>query len=228
MKHFKEYSERELTKLSRTDVQTLIEIECANQGVKILTRPKNPPKLESIQDDEYFQIEGTSFKSKDEALLRSILRTIQENSYGLQDDDWNVYVGYQFRYLKNEVSEVDYLIKRVKCFKQSTVESNSLEIQKYLDEKKDFEIAEAEFEKENKKVEVIRDRIVEAWTLAKSRLIRANELRVHFEVYKRLASGDESIAQRFFDNAFPGESGLLQLETTGEEAYGRDHNELPF
>lgn len=208
MKLFTEYSVPELANLNREELESIIQLECAREGIQFIEEPKLPAK--PAYDDFYFEIEHTGIKSRDEAMINVLCDAIKESSYGFQDSDYEWEMGYEFQFLKEDYSNKFYKVVKVGCFKEATVKHRSQELIEYQQQKSLYDTKRSQWLNSGKSYNRIKEKIIGGWISARNKIQTQKELQSSYEFYKKLFDGDEAAADKFFENTFPGQLQALR------------------
>jgi hypothetical protein len=208
LKRFNELTKNEIRSLTREDLETYIDLECAINKIPLL--PKNPPVPPS----------------------ESCYRKLEENIYGVGDfyfkneKDANDLIEFLD---KRQAFDYNYEYD-LRIYKKLDVKSNDYKLQlkiKSAISKENFDKIKNQLKLENKNkeqykkslqnyedIEKARENtendIVYKWELEQKNIIKLKEISSNFDRYLKLADNDKETALRFLKDAYKGEQGILE------------------
>lgn len=198
MKGYKELTEKEIMELEEENIQDLIDLECANEGIKLLKRPKEPKKPELQNDIICYQIDNMIFKTQKEAqMVFDVLR--QAKTY---KTNYNYESGYDFKYLElDDIFGNDLSIKKTTYMSKNKYKEHQEMLTKYNSDKDLYDIKYSKWRKENdkrKKIEeIVRSHIDRAYEKESEK----QDMLIQYKRYLELANNDELIAKKFLCDA---------------------------
>ncbi len=195
MKHIQDMSDEEILKLNQEDINNLIQLRYAEEGVKLMQPPVEPTKHVFEPDLKRYEVNDIYFLTfEDAAAFVAAMRKGEETSY-----EWKV--GSEYKYLK-ELNSYRTDIKEVGVFSkekylqvkdQLTLDTQAQENYKQM--KKEYEEC---LENSAWIREEVNGRVQEVW----DRHNRLEDLRRQFTTYLKLAEGNTDIAINFLTKAY--------------------------
>jgi hypothetical protein len=197
MKGLNDYTNEELSMLTDSEIENLIDVECMKAGVPLSITPK--PTLKEVPEikdptTEIFQVDNYYFTDSKEA---NQLATMLSSITSRVTLDYNYNSGSSnYKYYKKYETPTD--IKKTKCY--SREEYNDLT--DILKARKDIEDYNRNITKEYEDAvserRYIVDSVWDAISEAQYEMRKINEALDIFKKYVELSDGDEEIAKKFF------------------------------
>lgn len=211
MKTINELTEQEILVLTELDIQKMIKLRMAEDGIKILDIPKEPELLEMEKPDlTTYSIsilgDNLCFGSIDDAnaVVDSLLKS---TSIGMVNYDYSK-LDSNFKYFEKGKTRMYYddntvSVNTVRCYSMGLYAKIADEAIRNKKAKDDFIKQQSEYNKINSEcvdiVSEIRDRVSEV----KDKYYRLEELIGKFNNdYLPIANGDEKIAMKFLVKAY--------------------------
>ena len=212
-KRFNELSEQEVLSLTDAEIDNLINLECAEQGVKLMrgkNAPSEPLYYEMPKADiRVFELLGLVFKSRDECekVYQSLLECTL-TGWNFSDGSFsrvetgnikNFSINDQHIYSAESYDEIKQLVKKNTILKneyQESLEKYNKDMGEYLP---------------------IEEGIIEKIERVRRKYEEFKKLHSEFNNYMKLASGDFELAQSFFEKAY----------NVSEEAMGYIRSQYP-
>jgi hypothetical protein len=193
MKRLSEYTKKELISLTPEQRHDLIDLECANEGVRLLPeKPIKPEKTGLEKDITYFELAGTvKFANRKEII--TIVDTI--NKCELLESEYLMRYDYDHRYLKKSDKYVSF--EQCQGYSEETLLKIKDRKKQYDKDIEDYEKSKNEYSEILKKQIKISAKVDEKIREAgrEHELIKA--LRREYNRYLQLSEGDRKIAFNF-------------------------------
>jgi len=211
MKRYYEFNNEQLANLSAEEIQNLIDLECAMQGIQILPpKPKKPELVEFESDLRAYEVAGFFLKEHDEAVeLLDILNSFDLFTKDYGSNELIKITKEDYRYPKLEVSEAyspEYYSK-IKAEKEHYEKIKEV----YKSDTKIYEEAKAEIRK-------IEEEVLYKVDEAKQIIREVNNIKQLFNRYLKLADGDRAIAINFLKSVYD----ISQYEGLEEELINQE------
>jgi hypothetical protein len=214
LKRFEELSEKEIKDLTENDIEKLINLECAQEGIKLLEMPEKPLKPKVDADREMFVVALNS--SDSERMIFDNMNDAKEvmellMSKNMYHDSYDWEAGYSSKYIENEPMDKENIqIKRKMFISENSFKERKNQLIEYQKKFKEYEERESEYIKIKKQ----RDKIVEKIEtkiegIKEKERIKNNMLKRYSE-YLELANNNGEIAKRFLTKAY-GESYIEEI-----------------
>ena len=198
MKNYKELTEKEVMELEEENIQDLVDLECANEGVKLLRRPNEPKKPELLNDIICYEIDDMIFKTQKEAqMVFDVLR--ETKTY---KTNYNYESGYDFKYLElDDTFGNDLSIKKTTYLSKKKYKEYEEMLIKYKSDKEIYDTKYQKWKKENDKRREIEETIRECIDKAYEKESEKQDMLLQYKRYLELANDDESVAKKFLCDA---------------------------
>lgn len=208
MKRYTDLTHEELIALNEDDLKRYIDIEIAFAGITPAPEPVPIGEFDPGIKPEIiaFEVCGLIVKTIEEAQKVAALN--------IYSSDYDYYgAGSKFRYLSDRWGSND--IKKVSFYNKEEV----LRMKGMLKDRKElvehYEAQKAEWEKYLEKIQGCRSEVMDAYRAAVGYQQTLNYGRAQFARFLTLAEGDESIACRFFYDAFKDNAELIKAVLPG-------------
>jgi hypothetical protein len=198
MKRLEDHTDEELVSLSQQQIQDLIDLECAHEGIPLLPEMPKKPEIKKPEPDlTLYEVPDACFQNQEDAnrvidLMNSLPRMHQEY--------------YGKGYVKSKELETIRMKKefseeaRIRT-KAQTASANEAE-NRYEKEKKTYDdIA-------NQRKDVI-DKVTEAVNEAFYEFRKISQYKKQYTRYLQLSEGEKDIALNFMRAAHPGEDEFI-------------------
>ena len=198
MKGYNELTEKEIMELGEKNIQDLIDLECANEGVKLIKRPNEPQKPELQNDIICYKIDDMIFKTQKEAqMVFDVLR--ETKTY---KTNYNYESGYDFKYLELDDDFGNNLsIKKTTYLSKKKYKEHEETLVKYESDKSIYDTKYQKWNKENDKRREIEGTIREYINKAYEKESERQDMLMQYKRYLELANDDELIAKKFLCDA---------------------------
>lgn len=194
MKRLKDYTNEELTELNQSQIETLIDLECAHEGIPLLPeRPEKPETNKPEEDLTVYYISDVKLKNKEDA--QQIVNLL--NGMARMRRDWNTN-GYDL-----EEDSVSFKLEKVfssECqqkYKAQTAAAKEIE-DRYKSAKKEYD----DIVKQRK---AIIDEVSDTISDAYAEFRKIEQYKKQYARYLELAEGEKDIALNFMKAAHPDE-----------------------
>lgn len=213
MKTYKDYTDDELMAMSDDELDSLIDLQCAINGVPLL--PECPePVNENLEppDSEVFEVAGFFFAERDSA--ERVMEAINREVKMSLDYDWNF--SSDIKYL-NGYSDTGANITVKKVYSQELYDSQRAERAKIKQLKDIYTKRKIEYDDIMGRREESASEVFSA--VRKARDERDKKILAHqrYDRYVKLANGDAALANKFFSDAYPDDVHYI-LKDRGEVA----------
>jgi hypothetical protein len=218
-------TDAEVAQLSEEQIQKLIDLECAEEGIPLTDEPISlppPPMLEA--DTEVFEVSGNfAFASEDDA--RSLAKLVNGTRRLEIAHDWKPVHPAAKRYINGHSNDpINITVSRVMSLAQ--YERCKVEL---AGDARAREVAEAQ-RADHKLVAEQRAKIEsrgrDECLAARARTARRAFLRGEFDRYLELADNDRTIAMRFFEKAYSSDIDRTDRLSLRDELLGEDLSHL--
>lgn len=202
MKRLNEMTREELANLADEDMNALLSIECAFEGVRQL--PPKPTQEETVipeRDKVMYSISKLSFLDK--KAVEEILEIVEK--YTVVSDEYSNKVGYDYKYAKpvKKDNKYDYPhIIETEIYSKSRFMELHTDIKLKNEDKKAKEADLHLYEEIHKERETIYCDISNAVYMAKRYFENIKQYSNNFKHYLEIAKGDFDIAKGFFEKAY--------------------------
>lgn len=212
MKRYSELSTEEFIKLNDNEIEQLIKLECAYEGVILSPMPEEPTYEEEPNADgpiAYKLSDISNIVVKDKNILVDLIEFLEVNrpmlysidNMHIGDKSFNIVTDLKRHNWGNERMEFDikristYDIKTVDSYKEK-IRSNQTLTDKYKEDIKKWKEGRNGFDSI---VREVHDAYNNAISINENKCDKLNQ----FKEYLDLADGDEDIAWTFFNKAYP-------------------------
>lgn len=199
-----EMNDEQILKLSEDEIETLVKLECAEQGVRLEPAPPELENRDMTKDVLAFGIKELSdkifFTSKEAAdKVLAVLREVRMETK-LKRYDWRT--GYDVEWLENFDTELE--VTQQFFYKKDLVDSREAALVKRKNQEDSYTQEKREYEASREKRRTIADNIWSWYYAAKKRADDFSKYSKIFQDYFTLADGDRKKARAFFDKAYTG------------------------
>jgi len=196
MKRLDEYTNEELLNLDTDEYENLIDLECANAGVRLKVElPKKPVNKAEEKDLVAWHI--PTFIVKTEADAMEIVNLI--NSKECQTESYTS--NYKRHYLGKRKSPVKF--EQIDHYSEVALFKAESLLVKYEAEKKEYDEKHQDYEKVSADRTKIINRVNDKVTAAKTHFRKIEELRRDYFRYLKLSDGQTQIAFNFLLDSRP-------------------------
>ncbi len=197
MKRYQDYTKEEMAELTTEEVNRLIELEIAYEGIIPVEEPelKKVPTVDIKPSIEAYSVYGLYFKDSDKAHTLAELDPLE--------DAYDYSLGSEYKYLKKKESLICTKgVEKVKFYDKNELTKISSLLKEKKDVEKQNESASQEWEEYNRSIQSIRDGVWDFYYKACNAKSKLETAQKHYEHHKVLADGNEEIAQNFFKEAY--------------------------
>jgi hypothetical protein len=198
MQNIYDLTKEQVNALTDDEIQTFIDIECAEKGVLLLPDVPTEPKKELPKPDLTIYAVG-DFRVESFEEASQILEILSKVRLVTKTYDYNV--GYDFHYIRF----TDFLIPEIKKeFVYSAELYNQLKnaMRKYSQEKTNYDNLNREYQKADKERQGVASKVWEYINDIRDEFWQKEHLTKEFNRYLVLANGDKKIAMAFFVTAY--------------------------
>ena len=191
MKTYWDYTEKERSEMSESEVSSMLDVELMSKGVLKVASPIIR-EIASVDTQFviYFDCGGVIFKDIEQAEQFLKLNPMRENY------DYNV--GYDYKYAKPVEAE----IKQVRLFNLSDLTNLKSILIKNNESRKHNETVREEYDKAIKKVNEVTNGVWEDWYSQKKTLEYHKKLKDTEAEYLNLTGGDAALALVFLNKVY--------------------------
>jgi hypothetical protein len=203
MKRYTELDTAELVALTPEQIETLIDLEIAERGIKPVTMPSKPLCIDAgiKPTEDYWQIGHSyydSFLVKSEADMKAIQSIpVFRTEYGKAGDKYKWII------------PTELTIKKALFYKEEDIAKVSTVLQKNQIATERYETDKKLYTKYSEAIADIRQAIMETVDNAKARYRTISDAQANFAKYLTLADGNTEIAKRFFRNAYKDDKDII-------------------
>jgi hypothetical protein len=217
MKRLNEMNYVELAAMTSDEVDTLIKLEAAHEGIQIPGQPPAEPEIKSLvkKTVTVWSVDGVSvhFGTKASAdRVASLLAELSDQGDTFTSD-YDYATGYEYKHAVK--SEICPKASEVKYYSKSDLHLHQAVLNAQKAAKETYDKVSTEYKNQSKAFEGIRGDVWNAVCAARDQRAREERLSQVFDEYLELAGGDKSVALGFFDKAHPGLSEHSRWIATG-------------
>lgn len=225
MTRIDDMTDAEVAQLTDTQMQKLIDLECAEEGIPLASEPISlppPPMLEA--DTEVFEINGCfAFEREEDA--RRVAKLIDGSVRLELAHDWKPVHPAAKRYIKDRTFDpISLLVSRVMSLAQ--YERCKVELASDARAREAAEEQRADHKLVAEQRAKIENRVRDECLAARARVARREFLRSEFDRYLELADNDRTIAMRFFEKAYSSDIDRTDRLSLRDELAGEDLSHL--
>lgn len=208
MKKIDDYTQQEIIKLTQDEINTIIKIHLAEDGVKIVEAPVKPVlKPVAEADITIYQINNLELYFTDRALAETIADLFSKNIKFLHKTNYNYSNGSEHKYLTKITSNYGWdtdgvSIKQQKVYSKSLYQSielilaeNNIELELYQSKNREYEKYLDALKKQTK---YVLEKVRVAVSFEKE---KDSKLKI-FQDYLKLADNNREIAWKFMKKAY--------------------------
>ena len=198
MKNYEELTGKEIMELEEENIQDLIDLECANEGIKLIKRPNEPQKPELQNDIICYKIDDMIFKTQKEAqMVFDVLREIKTYK-----TNYNYESGYDFKYLEVDDDFGNNLsIKKTTYLSKKKYKEHEEMLVKYESDKSIYDTKYQKWSKENDKRREIEEIVRVYIDKVYEKESEKQDMLIQYKRYLELTNNDELIAKKFLCDA---------------------------
>lgn len=199
MKSYKGLTGKEIVNLGEEGVKDLIDLQCAEEGIKIARRPVEPEEPKLQRDIVCYKIGDMIFKTQSGAQrVFDILRTIV-----VFETDYNWEVGSDYKYLKEDSSYgAEMTIVKTAYLSKKRYKEYKEMLKKHNDKKEDYEHKYEIWSKENEKRLATETKVREHIRRVFEREQEKEDMLNQYKRYLELSDNNKEIAKRFLCDAY--------------------------
>ena len=200
MKRYDEYLHKELIILEEKDIERLIDLEIAHEGVVPCACPE-VPSLEKegiVCSDVGYKIGNFVFRQEEDALKVSQMETLEEKY------DWGI--GYDYKYLD---PITDTTVSKVLFYKQQDVMMIKEVLQRNKLKKDEYDKKKITYDSYLSKTGKIRGNVYSFVREAKDAEEEFELARKTYQHHLKLADGDATVAVKFFKNTYKDNENII-------------------
>lgn len=202
MQDIHDLSREEILKLTDSDIDTMVKLQCAEEGIPLMPDPPNQEYFEMNKTVTAYSIPGTEFFIKDQAVAAELAKFLSANSKTIFNKKYDWRTGYEIEWL--EPSERDFSFSLANFYDKALIDEKEQFLVKRKTLKEKYDTAKKEYDKSKEQIRKISDRIYSAFYDARTEQEQINQAQKTFNEYLALADGDHDKAERFFSKAFQG------------------------
>jgi hypothetical protein len=193
LKRYHEFIDEEMAALTTEEINNLIELEIAYDGILPVQCPESP-KLQDIgivKDQEFFECNGEFFIHEADAIAFSKMAVFKES--------YNYSIGYDYKWLERIN---DMPVKKVSYYSEDCITQRQKLIQERTQAKNEYSKKKEAYDKFTKATSSIRKDVWEKYYKALEKEQQVKYAKEQYAKYLSLAKNDEEIAIGFFKNAY--------------------------
>lgn len=206
MKKITEMSDAEIIILTNEELETLIKLDMAHEGIKLIEKPKEPEYISIPEKDKtVFTIGGTDLMFED----RQHAQTISDTLLAIRDASFKSSYNsdYNLRYVKKtKLDRYDYdkigTISAESYYQRETVDNIEENVKANNKLKKQYENEFADYQEAYDSAKNIREDIYNAYEVACAKQRNMFLMKSKFSDYLKLANQDQEIAMNFLKKAY--------------------------
>lgn len=205
MKNITELSEKEILALTSEELEGMVKLEMANEGIKILTRPTEPiyeplpAKTQTI-----YEVTGFTYQFHNEKTAEELSKAIRKVAEETCATDYN-YSQYDVKWVKQLESYTKDTLGAVKPLqlytKNEAIEASEVK-QRNDNTKKEYEAELSEYNTAKDASSEIRDRIFGRYYEVQKKYYDFNVLTERYNEYLSIADGNKDMAMKFLKKAY--------------------------
>lgn len=194
MKNINQMTDQEVLALTTDDLNNLITIRYAEEGVKLLEAPKPVEKKDYQGDSEFYEIHQIYFKTYEEA---EILKAAMKSGFKQK------YLGRNYSmYGFETVSEYDLNIDTKFLFSEEYARTIGKEKEAYEKMQEVYTKAKEEYDTNYNAAEWIREEVWNKFNEVQAKHRRLEDLKAKYVQYLSLAENNPEIALKFLVKAY--------------------------
>ncbi len=188
--------------LAREDVDRLVKYAMAEEGVKFLPAPIDPPKFTPNFDVTVYEVRGFFFYGKAKADEFAAWYNANTQEFCKLDYDWQK--GSSYRYVNAVTETNEATVNATLCYSPARYAGLSGELKSHNDAMEAYRKEKSEFDSENMKKRKIEEYIYGEWHEAMKRQRELERKKSQYAEYLELAQNNVEQAQAFFKKAYFG------------------------
>ena len=194
MLRYTELSQAALAALEEEDIERLVDIELAHDGIMPVSPPSevsaSHPNSHITKDQKFYEVGGVLFKNESDALTFAKMERFKE--------DYDYSTGYDFKY----PTAITDQPAPVFLYSKEAIDRHAAIIVNHKEAKEAIEDHRKDYEEYKKAMTKVRTNIWNAISEAQSKQRKVDEARNTFEKYIELANGDKAVAIKFFKKTY--------------------------
>lgn len=205
MKRLEEMNNKELASLTDTQIETLIKLTCAYEGVALPGEPPVIPTIRTIlkKTEEVWSVNGVSPDFLSQAAAERVAEALRLEAADNQvvREDYNYTFGYDHKYPSPYTSDTNVTKKLL--YSQASVEAHGATLEAQKTAWESYQAAKESHQKAGKAFAEVRSRVLTIWGAAVDQERYITRLKNSWDEYLKLAGGKLETALAFFDRAQP-------------------------
>jgi hypothetical protein len=198
MKRYDELTNEELAKLSDSQISTLIDYECALEGIPLLPeRPVAPESKNFNPDLTVYNVKGMYFPKKEDAIkVLSVLTDVERVSskYTSGGYSGDRIIAPLDSYEKIELNEEKWFSKELYATVQEEKGNNDRRLKQYTDAQKEYD------DTYKLRIDIVKN-VMDAIHEAQDEEYKKQKYTREYIKYLKLSEGNKDIALNFLENA---------------------------
>lgn len=205
MKMINEMTHEEIIELDESEVERMVKLMCAQEGVKLLDEPKAPVLEDSIPTPEHKVYEWNDICSMDKSVIEKFVELFSELQDKLIKTTYNYNIGsrYEYFYKMSEYDLKKYLsIETSKVYTKGQYDGLASQMREHNKKKEEYEKDKKEYDENNNGFRRVRSYIYHVWhqhVYLEQNIANYVE---KFQEYLELAENNMVMALTFFNKAY--------------------------
>jgi len=212
MKRFTEYTYDELVKLTQSEIETLVDLECAHEGIPLLPPevPVKPYKPKDVEPDvTYYQFSHyPAFVTREDAWAASELL----KQFDMPNTEWCYGRGKSYDLYKGVKKRPETDISAKEAYTESHYAQVAEAKSRYEMDEAAYNEANTEYKDIEKKRAAVSQDVFKHIAEAKAHFAKIKRYCDEFRRYLKLAEGSRQIAWNFMKSAHPDEEEFIESE----------------
>lgn len=201
MKRYEDYTRKELAAMDEGNINRLVDIELAIEGIAPIPAPKASTikEIKLEKKAEAYSVGGLLFAKQEDAVAVSKMELLSA-SYDYQG------AGYDYKYIE---PLTDSKVRIDSFYDKTEVQEAGLQLRQYKANKDQYDKEREKWDEYQRKVGTIREAVWKSYYEAQQWMEQVSCAFETLSHYKDLANGDESVAKEFFKNSYKDKPELL-------------------
>ena len=208
-------SDAEILALTDEQVEKIIKLKMAEDGVKIIAKPEDPEYHQIPDGNEVlFRVKGVEALFSDRVIATQVLELLQQNRSCLKETSYS----YDYNYKFQKDYGLDYYSKpepmgiiEERLYSKDLLASVKQDIQANEDIKQRYNARKEEYESSNEGAERIKDEVWEKVYEIRRKQADKESAFVRFQEYLALAENDKVQALAFYKKAYSPDDTTIQF-----------------
>lgn len=202
-KKINEYTNAELLKLNDDEVETIIKLHMAEEGIKLLKRPQEPVYAETPKPDvRVWQVAGCEFYFTDRAIAEEIAKVMYEHISEVNEREWSA-TAITIKGIKDGYRYQDGIpVTESGVYSRELLDQISTKLKMNKEAKESYEKLSNEYNKIEESAESIRADVWNVVRMAKEAQAQKERLTEIFQEYLLLADDNVDVAWKFMNKAY--------------------------